>query len=110
MIEFTKEQRHEIYKKAKELYLKNPLMVGMCIAIKETMRELFYNHLDYINIEYLFILDEFMSLQPSHIRITDYWWVGERHNNNKRTKESEQIRLKKFDQIIKETKIKHKNE
>ncbi len=84
MKELTKADRHEIYKRAKELYLGGP-GVGMCYLISYT--SLIPQHL------VTSVFPELILLKPENKSEDEYWWPPD----------NREVRLKKFDKIIEQT-------
>lgn len=92
----TKRKRHRIYKLAKEYYLEGHDWC-MCHAIDSAFAELYFNKWrgwwDYYS-----IFPEFYALKPKGKTFNIYWWKVEWDDR------TNDIRSKKFDQIIEATK------
>lgn len=91
--ELTIEQRHEIYKEAKEIFMEGWLH-GMCypirLALKTTNTMSIYNcDMD----DLLHLLPEFEKIKPSEFNCGVFWWDIK----------NRQIRLDNFNKLIKQT-------
>lgn len=98
-MKFTKEQRHQIYLKAKEMF-KEGYCVGMCMPINDASRDLYNydlcldeddNNENDMDID---LLPEFKAIRPEGVTCNSFWW-----NNDDR-----QTRLDNFDKLIEQTK------
>lgn len=95
----TREQKHEIFKLARETYIKeevsdHPSYVGMCWYIDVAMTR--FRIIDYDTNSYITLmklLPEFKKKKPRGVKLYDAWW--DRNNT--------EIRIKTFDELIKET-------
>ena len=96
---FTKKQRHEIYKKAFEIHKedikysksRDYYLFGMCNNIQTAILRLYRKR---YKIEDLVDLPEFIALKPKNKTINSYWWDAK---NTNRT------RISKYKLIIKQT-------
>lgn len=83
---YTKEERHEIYKKAKEIYIKSRDLIGICSAMNTVTAG-------------LFTIDDFPELMRKRPDSASdnpyyYWWDVY----------AKELRIKVFDEMIEETK------
>lgn len=92
-MEFTKQQRHEIYKKALEYHLSDIPPYAMCYRIRYAIARL-YPQINIHTVDILDYLPEFAELKPKSLTTLDYWW----DENDK------DIRTQYFKQLIEETK------
>lgn len=95
MKKLTREQKLEIYKLAKKIYIdKVSGIFGMCYAINEATSKLGY-HFDYIFAVYSYknrnYFSEFHKLKPRKKEVDSYWW----------DLDDTEIRIKNFDILIK---------
>lgn len=82
---FSKKERHEIYKKAYELFLRKKT-TGMCInmetaigIVRPDVHKKIKNETDYLKM--IDMLPEFLSIKPASALIFKHWWVdGPAHN------------------------------
>ena len=81
-MKFTKKQRHEIYKKAKEIYINKyyRLDLGICASLGKAVSELGlgewgdgYPDKDLDDDQQYF--PEFIALKPEEAPIGYYWWA-----------------------------------
>ena len=102
MSKYTKQERHEIYKEAKKIHLKDIKrskeclysLDGMCSNLGAAIYKI-HKH-SYIKLEEMVEnLPEFLALKPKYVNIDNYWW---NKSNTSR------IRITKYDLIIKQTK------
>lgn len=102
-MEFTKQERHEIYKKAYGFYIdhlniKNLLytkrwLSGMCVFLRITIHSTYNIDMEDVPLE---VLSEFVEIKPVHVLydFDEYWWpVGD-----------VEIRKKTFEKLIEMTK------
>jgi len=90
----TKPKRIRIYKRAKELLIKEKGdRFSMCDNINEAYEELYRMEWEDWNMDFK-IFKEFYSLKPKGASFLTFWW----------DKYDKEIRIKMFDQIIGEVK------
>ena len=102
--EYTKQERNELYKKAKEIYLEDEYIrnniefrahKGMCDAMdKVIIKEMGGFHKDEDVFEIGDELPEMKAIKPDELH-KPYWWP----------EKNTEIRIKMFDEIIKMTEI-----
>ena len=90
---FTTKERNEIYIMAKNLFIENKNIFGMCGRLSRAIYIIYGKHLSCSDLPALF--PEFGALKPKNLPYNKvYWW---KYNNR-------WIRIKKFNLIIEQTK------
>ena len=87
------EMKNQIYRRAKELYKTEPECEGMCQAIHEAFLEIASGISIFKTTAFVSLFPELFKLCPEGISIGKNWWP----------KKDREIRLEKFDILIKET-------
>ena len=95
----TKQERHEVYKKALEVLPKyEKYQCGLCLVLEDTLTELdnTFNPFQYSGyLATLRALPEFYSKKPKGVKKNSYWW--DRYHDRW------EIRKKVLQECIKET-------
>lgn len=91
-MKLNKSQRNKVFIKAKELFVAEPAMNGLCFALNEAIIKLHGECVGYSSLET--VLPEFHEIVPHGMSPGMRWWPVE----------YKEIRIEKLDELIEMTK------